>query len=77
MKARVFAQVSEEDREKIRKKAEEEVKEELRKEVEVTIEKINILFRKLNQEGRMSEWIRSTEDLEYQRELIREMENGK
>ena len=104
MKARVFAQVSEEDREKIRKKAEEEVKEELRekieearkkaeeearkkaeeevkeelrKEVEVTSEKINILFRKLNQEGRMSEWIRSTEDLEYQRELIREMENGK
>ena len=104
MKARVFAQVSEEDREKIRKKAEEEVKEELRekieearkkaeeearkkaeeevkeelrKEVEITSEKINILFRKLNQEGRMSEWIRSTEDLEYQRELIREMENGK
>ena len=63
--------------EEARKKAEEEVKEELRKEVEVTIEKINILFRKLNQEGRMSEWIRSTEDLEYQRELIREMENGK
>ena len=63
--------------EEARKKAEEEVKEELRKEVEVTSEKINILFRKLNQEGRMSEWIRSTEDLEYQRELIREMENGK
>ena len=34
MKARVFAQVSEEDREKIRKKAEEEVKEELREKIE-------------------------------------------
>lgn len=84
VKEKVKEEIREEIKEEVKEEIREEVKEEIRKaargdagkEIKITSEKINKLFRKLNQEGRMSEWIRSTEDPEYQEELIKEMEEN-